>query len=256
MKHDIAALNKLYKDAEDKDSSLFSEMKSNVLLVNSEHYKQIERSRRSRVEDREDMNRQRVRITKNHIYRIMQKYKNGIMGLTPDLMAYPANESELQDKKSAELYNSTLEFGKNRYRINDKKEDWCEDYCDIGEVACKIYWDKNKGDIRAYKQALDEQDQPIFLNAEGQPTLERAQMSIDPMTMMPVEGAPNKPLPDTDQPIFSGDFVFETIFPANLLRDPETESMDESPYLVVRKMVDVEEAKMMILATTKTAARS
>jgi hypothetical protein len=244
-KYDISELNDLYKKAEDKDATLFSEMKSNVLLVNSEHYKQIERNRRNRAEDREEFGKQKVRITKNHIYRLTQRYKNGIMGLSPDLMCYPANPNELSDKKSAELFNAVLQYGKDRYKLLDKQEDWCEDYVDMGEVACKTYFDKNRGDIVGYRQATTEEGNPIFLGLDGKPTLEASTFTVDPTGMGVVE-QPHKPLPDDEQPVFNGDFVFETILPFNLLRDPEAESMDESPYVIVRKMVDIEDAKLMI----------
>lgn len=244
MKHEISDYNELYTKADTKDSTLFAEQKSNILLVNSEHYKQVDKTRR-RGDIVDDNGKSKVRITKNHIYRIMQKIKNGIMGLSPDLKPYPANPNELSDKKVAELYDSVLEFGKNRYKLNDKKEEWCEDYCDIGEVAVKVYWDKNKGDIRAYQQIKDEEGNPIFVDAGKNPTTEPASISKDPITGMPIE-VPNKPLPDKDKPIFSGDFCFDTILPFNLLRDPDAESMDESPYLIVRKMREIDDVKALI----------
>jgi hypothetical protein len=244
MSYDIGKLNSLYEKADSKDSTLFSEMKSNVLLVNSEHYKKIETQRRSRLDDMDDgSGKQRVRIVKNHTYRITQKYKNGIMSLAPDLMVYPANTNELQDKKSAELYNAVLEYGKNRYKLSDRKEDWCEDYVDLGEVATKIFFSKQKGDIKGYEQAVDEMGQPLYQDDAGNVT------SVPSRTVVTEAGivsADNKPMADVKKPIYEGDFVFETILPFNLLRDPSAESMEDSAYLIVRKMMDIEEAKAMI----------
>jgi hypothetical protein len=90
------------------------------------------------------------------------------------------------------------------------------------------------------------------LNEAGEQTFEKEIMS--PATLNEVTGeiiqpqviGENKPAPDESKPIFSGDFVFETVLAFNLLRDPDAESMDESKYLIVRKMIDVEDVKRMI----------
>jgi hypothetical protein len=241
-KHSHSELNELYRKADSKDSTLFSEMKSNVLLVNSEHYKSIDKKNRERLDDRNFQDRQKIRITKNHIHRITARYKNGIMGLSPEMKPYPANPSEIADKKAAELFDAVLQYGKNRYKLEEKKEDWCDDFIDLGEVACKVYFDYNRGDIKAYEQAKDEEGQPIFLDENGEPTLFSGLQ--DPITGQMVQEF--KPMPDVNKPKYAGDFVFETVHAFNLLRDPEAESMEDSSYYIVRKMIDVEEVEKLI----------
>lgn len=245
-RYNVQQLNELYRKADNADSTLFSEQKSNVLLVNSEHYKHLERKMRERSDDLRLSDRQKIRITKNHTQRITNRIINGIMGLSPELKVVPANTSELQDKKSAELYQSVLQYGIHRYKLDEKKEDWCADFVEIGECAVKVYFDKSKGDIVSYQQLVDpETSKPLYLTANNELTFDPVTITIDVNTMMPMQSE-NKPAPDYNKPVYSGDFCFETILPFNLLRHPECESMDESPYLIVRKMMDKEELKNMI----------
>jgi len=245
-RYNVQQLNELYRKADSADATLFSEQKSNVLLVNSEHYKHIERKLRERSDDLRMSDRQKIRITKNHTQRITNRINNGIMGLSPELKVVPANTSELQDKKAAELFQSVLMYGINRYKLDEKKEDWCADFVEIGECAAKVYFDKSKGDIVSYQQLVDpDTNTALFLDKNNQITADPVEFSLDPQTLQSVQ-TPNKPAPDYNKPIYGGDFCFETILPFNLLRHPECESMDDSPYFIVRKMIDKEELKNMI----------
>lgn len=247
-------LNKCYDKSEECDKSVFNEMKSNVLLVSGEHYRKTEGQNRDRNNTMPSDGKQKVRITKNLIQRVTSKCIDGIMSLSPDLKVFPANASELQDKKAAELNDAVLTYGKNRYKLNELKEDWCADFVEIAEVACKIYFDPMKGDLKGYKQKVDESGAPLFRDQTGALTTEAETFQIDPMTGMmamdQVTGTPlstkHEPEPDKDQPVFSGDFCFEGIFPADLLRCPEAERMDDSPYLIYRKMMDQAKAKRLI----------
>lgn len=243
---DAKELDRLWTQAETCDKDVFSEFKSNVLLVSGKHYDKLEshtRGERGQLQNID--NKQKVRITKNWMQKITMKRKNGILSLSPDLKVYPANLNEAQDKKAAELYDSVLEFGKNRYKLNEKKEEWCDDFVDVSEVAVKVYWDPSKGDLRAYEQALDQQGQPLFKSPNGQTTTLPFTESVDPMTMA-VSRIPHAPLEDKNKPIFSGDFCFSKIFPANIRRDPEAEDMNESHYLIIGTMMEKEKVEKMV----------
>ena len=242
---EIAELNELYSKSEDCDREIFAEMKSNVLLANSEHYKKMDIPGGRGGDELMGKDRPKVRVTKNLTAKITSRIQDGIMGLCPDLKAFPANESELSDKKAAELYDSVLEFGKERYKLNEKKEDWCADFVTIGEVAVKISWDPQRGSLRAYEQKKNDQGQPMYVGPNNVQTPMPFTQQIDPLTGAITE-IPHEPEADKEKPIFSGDFVFETIFPANLMRSPDAETMDESPYLIIRKTMDKEKAKNLI----------
>jgi hypothetical protein len=133
----------------------------------------------------------------------------------------PKNGNELQDQKTAELAHSVWKDVKSRHRWNDKVREVVQDFCRVGEVFHKIYWDENKGKIVDYAPMMDELGQPM----------------LDPM------GQPQK---DPSKPIFSGDFVFERIFGFNVFRAKEAKSMQDSWFIGYRKMVNIDDLRARI----------
>ena len=211
-KKTIEELNKCYREAELVDADIFAEQRSNILLVSGNHYNRKNSSFWNRVRDSEKLNAdQKIRLTKNHIYRISKIRKNIILSHASSVRAFPNNESELQDQKSAEISQSVWSYAKIQQNMKSKTRQFASDFFDIGEVACKIYWDESAGKLVGYQQSMDEMDEPEF-EEDGQPK--------------------------RGEPIFSGDLVIERILPFNLLRSPEAKDMSESPYLIYRKTVD------------------
>jgi hypothetical protein len=209
MAKSISELNDLYTDAETCDKDLFSEMRSNILLIAGDHYAkkaQVDNIIRSRSDINEQ---QKVRLTQNHIQKIFKIYVNNIISAAPNVRVTPNTENDLKDKKSAQLRQSVWEHGKKRYRLRERVREWCKDYTGVGEVATKIFWDPNIGDFLGHEEVLDD---------EGQPTGEKT-------------------------PAFTGDFVFETLYGFNLLRDRNAQHMRSSPWLITRKMVDTKPLK-------------
>lgn len=234
---DINKLNELYRKSESADSEIFSEYRSNCLLVAGKHHQRstskfLERTRSTQDRD------MKLRLVKNHLYRIVRTYVNEILRHAPGVRPFPANENELQDEKAAELANSVWQHAKNKHNLDAKIRQWVSSFVDIGECSVKIFWDPTRGRFIGYNQAVNDQGESLFIDHNGAQTVEPAM--IDPMTGAEI---PHKPAPDKKRPVYSGDFVFETIYPFNLLRDPRAESMDESSYLIVRKMMDLEKAK-------------
>ncbi len=213
-KHDISALETLYLDGKQCDSEIFSEMRSNLLLISGEHYARKNAAFNRRVRDSKDLNDQaKLRLTKNHIQNITKTYVNNIVSLAPGVTVSPKNENEIQDQKSAELNESVWKDAKDKYGIDELIDDWADDFVGIGEVATKIIWDPNSGPIKAFQQKLDDTGMPM----------------VDEMGNM-VKG----------DPIYMGEFVFDTIHGFNLLRAAEAKTMKSSPYLINLKMSDVD----------------
>lgn len=216
----IKELNKLHEDAEGVDREIFAEQRSNVLLVSGEHYTRRRSKYWNRVRDSKDLTvDQKLRLTKNHIQKITKTYINNIISLSPGVAILPNNESEIQDRKSAELNDSVWQYLKKKNNIKLKIQQWCKDYIDIGEVAVKIFWDPNAGKFLGHRAKMDEMGQPV-LDDQGQ--------------MVP------------DEPVFSGDLVYERVFGANLRRDPGAKSMEDAKWLEIIKMVRVDELKEMV----------
>ena len=209
--HDIAALEKLYTDAEGCDAEIFSEMRSNLLLISGEHYNKKQSSYFRRIRESKELNeQQKLRLTKNHIQKIHKSYVNNILSTAPGVGFMPKNEKELHDQKVSEMHHAVWQDGKEKYNLDESTDDWADDFCGIGEVAVKIFYDPNGGQILGHRQQLDENG-GLALDEGGMPVL--------------------------GEPVFEGEFVFENIHGFNLLRCPEAKVMRKSPYLISRKMV-------------------
>lgn len=218
----ISDLNKNYQEAESCDQLLFAEQRSNVQLVSGDHY--LRRGSRfwDRVRDTKQLTQeQKLRLTKNHTQKITKTYINNIVSFAPGVEAVPKNETELQDKKAAELNQAVIQDLKHRHKMREKVREFAEDYINIGEAVVKIFWNPNSGQLKGYEAEMDESGQPV----------------LDPMTgqMTPSKRA-----------VFAGDFEFERFFGFNLLRSASAKSMADSPFLILRKMSAIKDLKTMI----------
>lgn len=219
--YSIDKLNQLYRDSETADSTHFAEQRSNILLVAGEHYTNKNSKYWERLKDTPDINQNvKLRVTKNHIQKVSKTYINNIVTYAPGTTILPKNQREIQHQKAAQLNLSVWQDAKARHNYKKKVIQWAEDYVNLGEVAVKIFWDPNAGKFKGYKQALDETGQPVH-DEQGRPV-------------------------PSEEAVFTGDFVIERIFGANLLRPSDAKDMDDAPFLCIRKMVDTDELKARV----------
>lgn len=205
----IGKLNDMYSTATSQDSDLYAEQRSNILLIAGEHYNRKTSNHLERIRTSSQLsNEQKIRLTKNHIYRIIKIYTNNILNAAPDAHCVPSNPTENSDIKAAELHNSVLDYIKRSNHLDKKKIQFAADYCGIGEVFVKVFWDESKGELI--------QMEPQF----------------DPMT-------------NTMQPIsmMSGELVIERFYGFNMFREAGAKSLDEAEWIGFRKMVDIKELK-------------
>ncbi len=218
-KKTVGQLNRLYNEAETVDKSLFAEQRSHILLISGEHYNDRNSRKYNQIRDQRDQSdHTKLRLTKNHTHKVHKYYVQSVMSNAKGVTVMPQLGGEIQDQKAAELNKAVWIDTQTRCKIDRKTRLWASDYCGIGEVHLKVYWDPDKGDLKGYNQKLDELGMPM-VDERGQP------------------------VPDKDDPVFAGDFVHERIFGFNMLRDPGAQSFEESPYLIIRKMVNTEELK-------------
>lgn len=230
---DVNDLNEIYTNSESVDKEIFSEMRSNVLLVAGEHYTKNVNKHFARLRETNRLTEhQKLRLTKNHIYRIVKTYTNGILDKVPGVQVVPKNEMEMQDRKSAELNDAVWTDIKERHNVRSKLRRYAEEFVGVGEIAVKIIWDPNKGDLVGYEQLKSDKGAPLYKDMMGEATEEPGLFDEFGQMVQEFEA-----LPDEDRPVFSGDFAFETIHGFNLLRDAAAESMSDSPYYINRKMV-------------------
>lgn len=217
----IAELNKQYREAEECDKGVYADQRSNLQLVAGEHYSKKNSKYWDRIRDNQGLSQeQKLRLTKNHVYKISKIRTNIILSHAAGVRVLPSNESELQDQKSAELNQSVWEHGKEKLQFRKRVHEFASDFFNIGEVAAKLYFDPSKGEFKGYEQAVDEMGGPI----------------VDEMGQ-PVAG---------EKAIFTGAICSERIFGMNLLRDPAAKSMDESPFLGIRRVINVDKLKEMV----------
>lgn len=219
-KHSINELIRLYTEAESADQELFAEQRSNLLLISGDHYQKKGSRFLQKMRDNKQLSdEQKIRLTKNHIQRIVKRYVNNIITASPWVMPVPNNESELQDQKAAELNQAVWTHAAAKHKLKKRRREWVERFVGVGEVAVKVYWDPQAGDFQGFEQEMIE-GQPAF-DELGQPKV-------------------------SDRPVFTGDLVFEEILGMNLLRHRDAKSMDEASVLMTRKMVDPEKLRAMI----------
>ena len=205
-KHSVSELEQLYQEADEQDKELFAEQRSNLLIYNGEHYNRLRSTYFKRIRETKTLTEeQRIRLTKNHSAKIIDSYTNHILSTAPGVGFEPANQNELQDQKSAELNHAVWEFIKEKNLLDERTQNWAEDFTQIGEVAVKVFWDPDAGEYLG--DGLDENGK------------ERAH--------------------------FSGDLVFEEIYGFNLLIDPTAADHRDAKWMCVRKMIDVKRLKKM-----------
>lgn len=208
QKHDLAGLERIYQDGESQDKYLFSEMRTNLRLVSGEHYNQKEANFFNRIRDSRALSEeQRLRLTKNHIQKIIRYYAQTIISQAPGVSPKAKNESDLQDQKAAELHKSVWRDAVERYNINSKVDQWADEFFQIGEAIVKIFWDPNAGTYLGEETTYD-------ANGEA-----------------------------STRAVFSGEFIFEQVFGFNLIRPAECKNLEDAEWLAVRKMVKIDALK-------------
>ena len=220
-RHTVTELNQLFSEGETADQELFAEQRSNLQLIAGEHYSRKGSKFWNRLRDNRNLtNEQKLRLTKNHIRKIVHTYTNAITSYAPGVSASPKDKSDLHHQKGAELTNSVWQNAKEKQDINYKINQWASDFDGIGEVILKIFFDPNAGKYLGQEAEVDEMGQ-IVLDEMGQP----------------------KP---SGIAKFTGDVVFERVFGFNLIRPAGAKDLHTAEWLAIRKMVSIPELKNLV----------
>lgn len=215
---DINTLNGYYTDGDGVDQEVFAEMRSNVLLCAGEHYNRRQSRYYKRIRDSRELSQeQKLRLTKNHIQKICKLYANNIVATGPGIGFMPKDEKNLHDEKVAEMHHNVWRDAVERYNINDRIDDWCDSFVQVGEVHVKLFFDPSLGNMQGYEP------------------------QVDPETGDPMLDEFGEPMADESKPVFDGAFVWEEIYGFNLLRPPEAKSLAEAEWLCIRKMTNTNE---------------
>jgi len=229
--HSSSELDKLYLEAEHVDKAIFAQMRSNLLLISGDHYNHHHASFFRRLRTHKDIHHhQKLRLTKNHVQNIVKKITNHITSGEPGVGFNPNNKNEQKDQKAAELNKSIWLHSKKLNFMDELQEDLADDFTGIGEMNVKIFFDPNEGEILAFQQKLDEKGEGM-LDQEG------------------------REIGDPELPFRQGQMKIEQIHGFNLLRCPAAKKMSESPYLIYRKMADVDDLKKKFKVEDEDAAK-
>ena len=213
---DVGTLRTLYDASVNCDKALFSEMRTNVMLRNGDHYnkgtnKVLEEFRRKGVISKDE----KIRLTKNHSHRITNEYINSVLSRGPATTAAPFNDGDLQDIKNAEMANSVMDWIKSKNNWNTSREDFVHEQMVVGETYAFVKFD------------------PSFGSVIG----EEAREVVNPETgMVDVER----------EPVMEGRVEIEKRFGFDVKRDPSAKSFEDSRYFFLDKLVDFSEAKAIV----------
>lgn len=216
---DLAKLNDMYSKAEAASKQDFAKMRSSLLLIAGEHYNKRNGRFWDRIRTTKQLNTEaKLRLTKNHLGRIVRRYSNTIVSTAPGVVVSPANERELADQKAAQM--NQLVWGSIKYK-NDWPNtvmDWADDFVGIGEIWTKIWYDESVGPIAGYEPLVDEMGNEI----------------VDAM------GVPQE---DQSKPVREGMVKFEEFYGFNVLVDPAAKNIKNAAWYCLRKMSNLEDLK-------------
>lgn len=231
-------LEKLYTDAEQCDKRVFAEQRTNLQLVAGEHYVREGSRYWNRIRDNKQLtDEQRLKLTKNHIQRIIKIYCNAIQSASPGVAIEPKDEKSLQHQKVAELNYAVVQDWKQSLHFEEKTEEWIKNFFEIGEVACKIFWENDDGNIMGYEAMEQESGEETEDDAISM-LLEQHEDAPDNSEFAPDEDDESTQI-DESKPVYSGKLCIATIYGYNLKRDPDVGSMHESPYLIYTHMTSL-----------------
>jgi hypothetical protein len=218
----IDELNRIYSEGETCDKELFAEQRSNVLLSAGDHYSKKHSKWWSRIRDSKNLTSdQKLRITKNHIHKIVRTYINNIVSMAPGVIPTPNDPKDLQHVKTAELNKSVWNYAKEKHGLKMKTLRWAKDFIEIGEVFTKIYWEPNAGRFIGFEQETHEETGDPLFNEDGTPAA-------------------------SEKAVFSGDLLFGMVLPANVIRPSEAKTIEEAAWLCERQMVALDDLKNLV----------
>lgn len=217
-KHSLDQLNKFYDDGIEADKELYSEQRSNILLVSGEHYSK-NKARMANVRFPTSISQKdKLRLVKNHTYKISKHYQENILMYAPNVTVLPKNETEIQDQKSAELNKAVLEHLKQKLHFKDQRRTLCKSFVDLGEVCIKAFFNQNAGDLLGYEQAVDEMGMPVF-DMQGMP------------------------VPDLQKPKFKGQIDVQEIYGFNIFRPLACTDLKKPEWFGHRQVMQISDLK-------------
>lgn len=218
----ITQLEKNYRDSVDTFQAYYDETKHNIMLVAGNHYSKINSKIYSKLRKNYTIpDNVKLKITKNHLNKVIKKKINSVIQYSPGTTILPKDTRNIHDVKQAKLSRSVWEdyIYRSNYKMKQRKS--VENFFTLGECWVRLLFDPSAGEIIGYEPMLDENGQPM-VDMQGQPAI------------------------DESKPVFRGDFITDLIPAYDVFIDKGSRSIEESPYIGIKKMVQKDELTSMI----------
>ena len=224
-KHSISELTQLFKTGYEIDTPLFREHRTNAMLFNGNHYgKKTQQFDRQYRQQRGKYDTQAIRITENHLNKIISMRASALKALVPDVTVRPKNFGEFGDQKRAELHKSILEDWKHQSGFKEEEVRMIKEWMIYGELAVKVFWDEGEGRRLPDLYVTELEAEFDKIDEEG---IEGVEVQID------ADNIKTKKITR-----FEGRVTAEVIYPFDLIRDPCAESFKKAQWVCVKKLVD------------------
>lgn len=235
----IDELKTWYADAENVDKAHAAEIRTNILLASGNHYKNLPKRGYERVLDQVGTDT-KLRLQENHIGKVCNRYISTIVNASPSVQCVPYNENELSDQKDAELSQAVVKDGEEKLGTENIIDKHANAFVIQGETAAFFYWDPYAGKQVGWEQAVSENGEALYKHPmTGEPTADAQSAGVMG------EVIPHEPL-QGDAPVFEGQIKWEIVHPYNLKRAKTAETFEDTPFVIIDKLVTKKEAMLVI----------
>ena len=174
IKISATELEKKYNDAVQADQADYDEKRTNILLVSGFHYSKKTQNQFNRIRESKSLSDDtKLRITKNHLGKIMRTYSNNLLTYAPGATIVAREEQSIHDKIQADISRSVWEDGKYKSNYTKQRRAAVDDFFILGECWIKQTFEPDMGEGRGYAPAVDEMGQQMLdeMVAENSDTL-------------------------------------------------------------------------------------
>lgn len=228
-KHTISELRQLFKDGYELDNKMFREHRTNAMLYNGNHYGTKVRDFDREYRQNYKYDTQAIRITENHINKIITMRASALKALVPDATVRPKNMDEFGDQKRADLHKAVLEDWKKESCFKQDEVRMIKEWMIYGELGLKLFWDDSEGrrlpdlQITELEAEFDEVEED---GVEGiEITVDKDDIKTKTITR------------------FEGRVRAEIVYPFDIIRDPSAENYKDADWICIKKLVDPENLK-------------
>lgn len=153
----LAKLNEEFEKSTTNYHRINCEKRTNLNLYLGHHFIKTSDELSRRLEKQGVDKSTRIRVTKNHIFKISEQIVNFILDAGSDFDVFPANQDELQDQKAAEMHRAVLADWKHKNNFTQLVRELAYDFVVDGEIATKRFWNPHKGEVVGEEIIIDEE---------------------------------------------------------------------------------------------------